>query len=89
MSSVIIAGDTSGSVTMAAPAVSGTTVITLPATTGTMLTTTSATGITSTVGTSATGAITIPVGTTAQRPASPAVGMQRVKTTSSFSEYYN
>ena len=38
MSSVIIAGDTSGSVTLAAPAVSGTTTLTLPATTGTVLT---------------------------------------------------
>ena len=38
MSSVIIAGDTSGTVTLAAPAVSGTTTLTLPATTGTVLT---------------------------------------------------
>lgn len=37
MSSVIIAGDTSGTVTLAAPAVSGTTTITLPATSGTLL----------------------------------------------------
>ena len=40
MSSVVIAGDTSGSVTLQAPAVSGTTVLTLPATSGTLLTTT-------------------------------------------------
>ena len=40
MSSVIVAGDTSGSVTLQAPAVAGTTVLTLPATTGTVLTTT-------------------------------------------------
>jgi len=39
MSSVIIAGDTSGTVTLAAPAVSGTTTLTLPATTGTFITT--------------------------------------------------
>jgi hypothetical protein len=38
MSSVIIAGDTSGTVTLAAPAVAGTTTLTLPATTGTVLT---------------------------------------------------
>lgn len=38
MSSVIIAGDTSGSVTLAAPAVSGTTTLTLPATSGTIVT---------------------------------------------------
>lgn len=37
MSSVVIAGDTSGTVTLAAPAVSGTTTITLPATSGTLL----------------------------------------------------
>ena len=40
MSSVVIAGDTSGTVTLAAPAVSGTTTLTLPATTGTFITTT-------------------------------------------------
>ena len=38
MSSVIIAGDTSGSVTLSAPAVSGTTTLSLPATSGTVLT---------------------------------------------------
>ena len=37
MSSLAIAGDTSGQVTIAAPAVAGTTTLTLPATTGTML----------------------------------------------------
>jgi len=37
MSSIVIAGDTSGSVTLQAPAVSGTTTITLPATSGTLL----------------------------------------------------
>ena len=43
MSSVIIAGDTSGTVTLAAPAVSGTTTLTLPATTGTVALTASPT----------------------------------------------
>lgn len=38
MSSVVIAGDTSGSVTLAAPAVSGTTTLTLPTTSGTIVT---------------------------------------------------
>jgi hypothetical protein len=38
MSSVIVAGDTSGSVTLQAPAVSGSTVLTLPTTSGTMAT---------------------------------------------------
>jgi hypothetical protein len=37
MSSVVISGDTSGSVTLQAPAVSGTTTLTLPATTGNVL----------------------------------------------------
>lgn len=40
MSSVVISGDISGSVTLDAPSVAGTTVLTLPATTGTILTTT-------------------------------------------------
>ena len=39
MSSVVIAGDTSGTITLTAPAVSGTTTLTLPATTGTVITT--------------------------------------------------
>jgi len=38
MSSVVIAGDTSGTVTLSAPAVSGTTTLTLPATTGNIVT---------------------------------------------------
>ena len=37
MSSVVISGDSSGTVTLAAPAVAGTTTLTLPATTGTVL----------------------------------------------------
>ena len=37
MSSLVIAGDTSGTVTLQAPAVAGTTVMTLPATSGTVL----------------------------------------------------
>jgi len=38
MSSIVISGDTSGTITIAAPAVSGTTTLTLPATTGTITT---------------------------------------------------
>lgn len=38
MSSVVIAGNTSGSVTLSAPDVAGTTTLTLPSTTGTVLT---------------------------------------------------
>lgn len=37
MASVVIAGDSSGQITLAAPAVAGTTTLTLPATTGTVL----------------------------------------------------
>jgi hypothetical protein len=36
MSSIVIAGDTSGSITLQAPAVAGTTVLTLPSTSGTL-----------------------------------------------------
>jgi len=39
MSSIVISGDTSGSITLAAPAVSGSNTLTLPALTGTVLTT--------------------------------------------------
>jgi hypothetical protein len=38
MASLVLTGDTSGQVTIAAPAVAGTTTLTLPATTGTVLT---------------------------------------------------
>ena len=48
MSSLVISGDTSGSVTLQAPAVSGSTVLTLPATSGTVLTTASGTAATAT-----------------------------------------
>jgi uncharacterized protein (AIM24 family) len=37
MSSVVISGDTSGAITLAAPAVAGTTTLTLPATTGNVI----------------------------------------------------
>ena len=40
MSSVVISGNTSGTITLDAPAVAGTTTLTLPATTGTFITTT-------------------------------------------------
>ena len=39
MSSVVISGNTSGTITLDAPAVAGTTTLTLPATTGTVITT--------------------------------------------------
>jgi hypothetical protein len=41
LASIVVAGDTSGTVTLAAPAVSGTTTLTLPTTSGTVLTSTS------------------------------------------------
>ena len=41
MSSIVVSGDTSGAITIAAPAVSGTNTLTLPANTGTILTTAS------------------------------------------------
>lgn len=44
MAQLSIAGDASGSITLAAPAVSGTTTLTLPTTTGTILTDTTVTG---------------------------------------------
>jgi hypothetical protein len=40
MSSIVVAGDTSGSVTLSAPAVAGSTVLTLPAVSGTVITNT-------------------------------------------------
>jgi hypothetical protein len=58
MSAVVIAGDTSGTVTLDAPAVAGTTVLTLPATSGTVFVSgqssaiTSGTAVASTSGTS-------------------------------------
>ena len=42
MSSIVVSGDTSGAITLAAPAVSGTNTLTLPALTGTILTTATA-----------------------------------------------
>lgn len=41
MSSIVVSGDTSGAITISAPAVSGTNTLTLPAATGTVLTTVS------------------------------------------------
>jgi hypothetical protein len=49
MSSVIISGDTSGAITLAAPSVAGTNTITLPANTGTVITTASSAVVTPTM----------------------------------------
>lgn len=64
----------------------------LPVTGGTIsgnLVVTGTASIAGVVGTASTGAITMPSGTTAQRPASPAVGMQRINTTTWVLEVYN
>ena len=45
MADIVVNGNTSGAVTLSAPAVAGTVTVTLPATSGTMLTTASTTGI--------------------------------------------
>ena len=50
MSSVVIAGDTSGSITLQAPAAAGSTTLTLPATSGTVLTSASTIPATSVTG---------------------------------------
>ena len=49
MSSLILAGDTSGTLTLTVPATAGTNTITLPASTGTAITTASTSGIPNTV----------------------------------------
>jgi hypothetical protein len=46
MANLVISGDSSGSITLAAPAVSGTTILTLPTTSGTIVTTTGAASLT-------------------------------------------
>jgi len=45
MADIVVNGNTSGAVTLSAPAVAGTVTVTLPATSGTMLTTASSTGV--------------------------------------------
>lgn len=45
MSSIVVAGDVSGSVTIAAPSAAGSTTLTLPSTSGTIITTASSTGL--------------------------------------------
>ena len=62
MASVVIAGNTSGSVTLDAPAVAGTTVLTLPATSGTVVTTATTTGISGSA--ISTGTVAVSVGGT-------------------------
>ena len=54
MSSLVISGDVSGTVTLQAPSAAGTTVLTLPATSGTVLTTASGNAVSATTATTAT-----------------------------------
>jgi len=61
MSSMVLSGDTSGTITVAAPAVSGTTTITLPATTGNALV---STAVSSSVLSTVTNKIAINIGGT-------------------------
>ena len=61
MSSIVVAGDTSGSVTLSAPAVAGTATITLPTVTGNML---SSTGVTASVLGTVTNKVAINIGGT-------------------------
>jgi hypothetical protein len=59
MSSVVIAGNTSGSITLSAPAIAGTNTITLPAETGTLVTTATSTGISGSAITTGTVAVSV------------------------------
>jgi len=61
MSSIVVAGDTSGSVTLSAPAVAGTATITLPTVTGNML---SSTGVTASTTNTNTNKIAVNIGGT-------------------------
>jgi len=49
MSSIVVSGDTSGAITISAPAISGTNTLTLPANTGTIITTASSAVVTPTM----------------------------------------
>jgi len=60
MSSIVVAGYTSGSITLQAPAIAGSTVLTLPAVSGSVLTTTSGVAHTVQVFTSGSGTYTLP-----------------------------
>jgi hypothetical protein len=67
MASIVVAGDTSGTVTLAAPLVAGTTTLTLPTTNGTVLTTGSTTGVNaSAISTGTLAAARLPAGSVLQ-----------------------
>lgn len=61
MASIVVAGDTSGTVTLAAPAVSGTTTLTLPTTSGTVMVNGPAFSVYTTTTQALTGAVTTKV----------------------------
>jgi len=86
MASIVVAGDTSGTVTLTAPAVSGTTTLTLPTANGTIITT--ATGQTLT-NPNISGQLNLPTWTTATRPSSPVTGTEGYNTTTLQIEVYN
>jgi hypothetical protein len=78
---------TNSAVTIGSTSVSlGATATTLAGLTSVTSTTVVASGV---VGSSATGALTMPSGTTAERPGTPATGMVRYNTTLGVVEYYN
>lgn len=67
MASIVVAGDTSGSVTLTAPLVAGTTTLTLPTVNGTVLTTGSTTGVNaSAISTGTLATARLPAGTVLQ-----------------------
>ena len=78
---------TNSAVTIGSTSVNlGATATTLAGLTSVTSTTVVASGV---VGSSATGALTMPSGTTAERPGTPATGMVRYNTTLGYTEYYN
>lgn len=78
---------TNSAVTIGSTSVSlGATATTLAGLTSVTSTTVVASGV---VGSSATGALTMPSGTTAERPGSPVAGMIRYNSTLNVTEYYN
>jgi len=91
MSSIVIAGDTSGSVTLQAPAVSGSTVLNLPATSGTIQAsgagyTTNGVAFASSTSVLATGSALIFDGTKLALLSSSAAVLESIKSTSSTSQ---
>jgi hypothetical protein len=78
MATINLSGSTSGVISIVAPAVAGSNTLNLPTKSGDIA-----------IFTDATGAMYLPIGTTAQRPSSPATGMIRMNTTIGNVEYYN